>query len=203
MRVSKLVLLYSLCALMISGCSKDSSIKEHADALDSVVQSTSHASMESHSHTKETTLLSAYQKPGVALEFVSQYDGSTRVGETEVFSLEFSEPYETGVMSIRIEPQGGLQLTSPQEAFFSLQDERLHTVEVELSSELEGRHDLYIYARINHPDLSPNDQTKAFALAINVGDLAQLTDQKTPDVSGSGTNSVILLPAEETIIQEP
>ena len=66
------------------------------------------------------TSKSEYAKPGAAVNFSHNYDGHTKLGETENFQVTVSERYQSGMLNISITTSEGLILSSANQADFSM-----------------------------------------------------------------------------------
>lgn len=143
---------------------------------------------------------SSYQKPGAAVQFEHSYDGSTAIGEIEEIQLQFKEQYDAGVLTITLDPQGDLLVDSGAlSESFSLQGDEPLLIDIGLSAEAVGRHYLHIFATVT--GLDGNEQTRAFAMSLKVGDETVLNNQKATVEETSNGEPIILLPAVEAIIQ--
>lgn len=149
-----------------------------------------------HTHTTST----GYQKPGAAVQFHHDYDGESDAGEGEAILLGFSEQYDAGVLTVTLEPEDGLQLLSGEATqSFSLVGDERKEMQVTLGAENDGRYYLNIFADVE--DGSGNASKRVFGLAFQVGAVAKETATEVEMKEGSRGESLIMLPAEESISQ--
>ena len=141
-------------------------------------------------------------KPGASVQITSDYDGKTSPFETETFTLTFTERYAAGTMKVKLTTTGELDLWTADEASFSMSGHDPHTLEVSLSSSVEGRHYLTANIMVETPDGMVFPATRGIAINVGAGASQQAKQAQTESEIRPSGNQVIEMEAEETISPE-
>ncbi|PCI41931.1 MAG: hypothetical protein COB51_13560 [Moraxellaceae bacterium] len=143
-----------------------------------------------------------YQKPGAAVGFSSNYDGTTELGEEEPFEIQLVAQ-SAGELSVTISaPESILLGDSDIEVVQSVTAGQTVTIPVAVQAFSAGKYYLNIHTRLVSGGQA---RDRAFAMAIYAGSSQQIknsrsvSSNKSGIVSISGGESVILLPAIETV----
>ncbi|MAK60038.1 MAG: hypothetical protein CMK09_03570 [Ponticaulis sp.] len=141
-------------------------------------------------------------KPGASVQISADYDGKTSLYETENFTLTFKDGYAAGTLRVKIIAADELDLWSVEETSFSMAGHDPHTLDVSLSSSVEGRHYLTVQVMAELPGGMVFPATRGFA--INVGNAA--AQQKSqPDAkleARPSGDTVMEMEADERIESE-
>jgi hypothetical protein len=143
---------------------------------------------------------SNYLKPGAAVRLKHNYDGHSQVGEPELIQLSFAETYSAGQLNIALQADPGLILNPPDNNFyFAMDTDSVHSLEINVSAEAEGKYYLHMYASAT--DSRGSTKSRVFAIAFYVGDAYLESKSQTAAQSKVSADNLIYLPSEETVIQ--
>jgi len=137
---------------------------------------------------------STYMKPGAAIRFGHNYDGSSEVGDIEKVRLSFAESYDAGQMRVMLNADPALNMEPAEQQFsFSMDAQQIHELDITLEPQTEGKYYLNIFTSATEG--SGQAKSRVFAIAFYVGD--PMPKQSKPAKQSSSEN-MIFLPSQET-----
>lgn len=187
-----MIALLSASAMLATACSQDG----NANATDaqSVIQKTAQA----------PAYLSHVTKAGAAIGLSHDYDGHTKVGETETIRVTLSDRYESGVLTVSANGSNGLSV-SPENSgkSFRMDGTENHTLDVLARADAEGIYSLNIQMEAN---AGPGQVARSTAtIALYVGESVQFEKNsagKNQPQKSQAAPKLSIMDAEETIITE-
>lgn len=147
-----------------------------------------------HAHKGAT----GYKKPGAAIDYVHNYDGTSQPGDIENITLTLTEPYEGGTLALEISEDPGLILyTSSRSVQFNMSGAYSHEVDLQIGMPQAGKHYLNFSATTDNG--AGQISRRSFAIALNVTNgkaAAAPIDRKSTIVVKDG---LVIMEAEETV----
>lgn len=187
-----MIALLSASAMLATACSQSG----NADAANAkpVIQKTAQA----------PAYLSHITKAGAAIGLTHDYDGHTKVGETETIRVTLSDRYDSGVLTVSANGSNGLSV-SPENTgkSFRMDVTATHILDVQARADAEGIYSLNIQMEAN---VGTGQVARSTAtIALYVGDSVQFeknsTGKNQPQKSEAAPK-LSIMNAEETIITE-
>lgn len=143
-----------------------------------------------------------YLKPGAAVRFSSSYDGTTEVGEEELFEIQVVAQSD-GELSVSISSSESILIDGSEvEVVQSVVAGQTITIPVAVQVFNAGKYYLNLHTSLVS---GGQERDRAFALAIYAGSSQQIKNSKSVSnnksgiVNTRGGDSVVVLPAVETV----
>lgn len=180
----------SLFGMMIlAGCGaseQNLAVEDHGAQANRAAEAHLHEVTEEHSDQ--------YLKPGAAVKFTQNYDGSVIVGETETFVLSVNPSYSSGNLTLQLSTTEGLDLLVVPEQSFEMTGESFD-VPVEFQASTIGKNRFRVLARVDMA--SEIVATRGYSLTIDVTS----EDGNAAAFQKTEASSAITMPDGEKIIR--
>lgn len=189
-RKNYMIALLSASAVLVTACSQST----NADAADIMpeVQKTAQA----------PAYLSHVTKAGAAVGLTHDYDGHSKVGETETIRVTLSDRYETGILTVSASGSDGLSVSPVNTGkSFRMDGSENHTFDVQAGANAEGVYSLNIKMEANAGTGQVARSTAT--IALYVGDSVRFeknSASKNQSQKSQTTSKLSIMDAEETII---
>lgn len=140
---------------------------------------------------------SEYIKPGAAVSFAHDYDGSAEPGVRETFTLNVNPSYTSGNLELELSTSDGLDLRVASVQNFEMSGKTI-AVPIEIYAELPGEYRLNMIATVGTG--APMSSIRAQSITIYAGSVASALSEKSQvGSSDADAEAVVELRAEETI----
>ena len=170
----------ALSACSVSAEHSEVSAAEHSHGVD--------AASKAHSHI-------ATVKPGASVTMTQALPKVMTSGSFQAVQLQFSEAYNSGTMSVSIEPSAGLRLFGGSSSkTFDMTSSGAHIWDLDVKADVDGVYFLNVFAEAG-------GQARVFSVQMNIGQVTQkMFDEALPaDGELIDGGKIRVLEATETI----
>lgn len=183
--------------ILISGCNNDSSKLTQAEVKTHQADSPNDsAPLES----KKTQWVTAHGKPGAQVSFVNNEVYQLEPGVAGDLDLQLNAAYGEGEMTVSVTLDEGLALLAgATEHTFPLGQDQRYLIPMTVMGQEAGRFYVTLHISIAH---AGHEAFKSIAAIVQVGPEAVKATERNLFEKSNHSDGVVVLPAEEEIIQE-
>ena len=186
------ILLYGIGASAPDNSTQSPSVMKSAAEISSADKNNEQMKAKKSAHQPHPTV-----KPGAAVSLKNIEPLYAPAPGVYEYQVQLVSPNHTGVMTVDVSTSDGVAIVSPERRFeFALQEGGEYLVPLTIDADSEGR----FYIQL-HVTIEVNGQTSARAIAavLQVGEPVAKVQKTTSGDSAGKSDSVISLPAQETI----